>query len=173
MCAPVGDGAAAAIVCSEDFLKKLKSAGPVKILASVLGSGTNRRHDRMDLDIGVRLSRQAYNIAGVGPEDIDTAEVHDATAYGELHQCESLGFCPLGEGGPFAETGATRLGGKIPVNTSGGLMSRGHPVGASGLGMIHELVTNSGMRPALGRLKGVGSPSGRMVAATWPLKRPP
>jgi acetyl-CoA acetyltransferase len=141
MCAPVGDGAAAAIVCSEDFLKKLKSARPVKILASVLGSGTNRRHDRMDLDIGVRLSRQAYNIAGVGPEDIDTAEVHDATAYGELHQCESLGFCPLGEGGLFAETGATRLGGKLPVNTSGGLMSRGHPVGASGLGMIHELVT--------------------------------
>ena len=141
MCAPVGDGAAAAIVCSEDFLKKLKSARPVKILASVLGSGTNRRHYRMDLDIGVRLSRQAYNIAGVGPEDIDTAEVHDATAYGELHQCESLGFCPLGEGGPFAETGATRLGGKLPVNTSGGLMSRGHPVGASGLGMIHELVT--------------------------------
>ena len=66
MCAPVGDGAAAAIVCSKDFLKKLKSARPVKILASVLGSGTNRRHDQVDLDIAVRLSRQAYDIAGVG-----------------------------------------------------------------------------------------------------------
>ena len=141
MCAPVGDGAAAAIVCSGDFLKKLKSARPVKIRASVLGSGTNRRHDHMDLDIAVRLSLQAYEIAGVGPEDIDVAEVHDATAFGELHQSESLGFCKIGEGGPFAESGATTLGGKIPINTSGGLESRGHPVGASGLGMIHELVT--------------------------------
>ncbi len=141
MCAPVGDGAAAAIVCSADFLKKLKSARPVKILASVLGSGTSRKYDQPDLDIAVRLSRQAYDIAGVGPKDINTAEVHDATAYGELHQYESLGFCPIGEGGPFAETGVTKLGGKLPINTSGGLMSRGHPVGASGLGMIHELVT--------------------------------
>jgi acetyl-CoA acetyltransferase len=141
MCAPIGDGAAGTIVCSVDFLKKLKSVRPVKILASVLGSGTSRNYDRPDLDIAVRLSRQAYDIAGVGPEDIDTAEVHDATAYGELHQCESLGFCPIGEGGPFAETGATKLGGKLPINTSGGLISRGHPVGASGLGMIHELVT--------------------------------
>ncbi|PKN36824.1 MAG: thiolase [Deltaproteobacteria bacterium HGW-Deltaproteobacteria-2] len=141
MCAPVGDGAAGAIVCSRDFLNKLKSARPVKILASVLGSGTNRKHDQLDLDIGVRLSRQAYNVAGICPEDISLAEVHDATAFGELHQCESLGFCKIGEGGPFAETGATKLGGKIPINTSGGLESRGHPVGASGLGMIHELVT--------------------------------
>jgi len=141
MCAPVGDGSAAAIVCSEDFLKKLKSARPVKILASVLGSGTNRKIDEVDLDIAVRLSRQAYDLAGVGPEDISVAEVHDATAFGELHQCESLGFCKSGEGGPFAESGATKLGGKIPINTSGGLESRGHPIGASGLGMIHELVT--------------------------------
>jgi len=141
MCAPIGDGAAAAIVCSGDFLKKLNSARPVKILASVLGSGTNRPHTSVDLDIAVRLSRQAYNMAGVGPEDIDTAEVHDATSYGELHQTEALGFCPMGEGGPFAESGATKLGGKLPINTSGGLESRGHPVGASGLGMIHELVT--------------------------------
>ncbi len=141
MCAPIGDGAAGAIVCSGDFLKKLKSARPVKIRASILGSGTNRHYERPDLDIAVRLSRQAYDMAGVGPLDIDTAEVHDATAYGELHQYESLGFCPMGEGGPFAQTGATKLGGKLPVNTSGGLMSRGHPIGASGLGMIHELVT--------------------------------
>jgi acetyl-CoA acetyltransferase len=141
MCAPVGDGAAGAIVCSRNFLNKLKSTRPVKILASILGSGTNRKHDQLDLDIGVRLSRQAYNVAGICPEDINLAEVHDATAFGELHQCESLGFCKIGEGGPFAETGATKLGGKIPINTSGGLESRGHPVGASGLGMIHELVT--------------------------------
>jgi len=141
MCAPVGDGGAAAVVCSEGYLKKLVAPRPVKIRASVLGSGTNRPIDREDLDVGVKLSRRAYELAGVGPEDIDTAEVHDATSFGELHQTEALGFCPLGEGGPFAESGATKLGGKIPINTSGGLESRGHPVGASGLGQIFELVT--------------------------------
>lgn len=141
MCAPVGDGAAAAIVCSGDFLKKLKAVRPVKILASVLGSGTNRPHTREDMDIAIRLSRKAYDIAGVGPEDIDVAEIHDATSFGELHQSEALGFCKLGEGGAFTESGATKIGGKIPLNTSGGLISRGHPVGASGLGQIHELVT--------------------------------
>ncbi len=141
MCAPVGDGAACAVVCSGDFLKKLDSPRPVKILASVLGSGSDRRIEEEERDIGRRLSRQAYEIAGVGPEDIDVAELHDATAFGELHQTEALGFCPLGEGGPFAESGATRLGGKLPVNTSGGLESRGHPVGASGLGQVFELVT--------------------------------
>ena len=80
--------------------------------------------------------------AGLANEhDIHLAEVHDATAFGELHQTEALGFCPPGEGGPFAESGATRLGGKIPINTSGGLESRGHPIGASGLGQINEIVT--------------------------------
>lgn len=141
MCAPIGDGAAAALLCSGAFLKKLDSPRPVKIRASVLGSGTNRLLSEEDQDIGFRLSRQAYDIAGVGPEDIDLAEVHDATAFGELHQTEALGFCPTGEGGAFAESGATKLGGKIPINTSGGLESRGHPIGASGLGQINEVVT--------------------------------
>jgi acetyl-CoA acyltransferase len=141
MCAPIGDGAAAAILCSAEFLKTLKNPRPVKILASILGSGTNRDIADEDQDIAVRLSRQAYERAGVGPKDINLAEVHDATAYGELHQTEALGFCKPGEGGPFAESGATRLGGKIPINTSGGLESRGHPIGASGLGQINELVS--------------------------------
>lgn len=141
MCAPVGDGSAAALLCSADFMRRLVSSRPVKILASVLGSGTGRAISEEDKDIAVRLSRQAYEIAGVGPLDIDVAEVHDATSFGELHQTESLGFCRSGEGGPFGEAGATRLGGKIPINTSGGLESRGHPVGASGLGQIYELVT--------------------------------
>ena len=138
MCAPVGDGAAAAILCSENYLKKLSGARPVRIRASVLGSGTDRDLD--GVDIGERLSKQAYEIAGLGPDGIDLAELHDATAYGELHQYEAMGFCPLGEGGPFAESGATRLGGAIPVNTSGGLECRGHPIGASGLAQIHEVV---------------------------------
>ncbi|MBI4963126.1 MAG: thiolase family protein [Desulfomonile tiedjei] len=137
MCAPVGDGAAAAIVCSEDVLRRLDKARPVKILASILGQGSDRDLD--GVDIGERLSKEAYEFAGVGPEDIDLAELHDATAYGELHQTEVMGFCPPGEGGPFAESGATKLGGKKPINTSGGLECRGHPIGASGLAQIFEL----------------------------------
>jgi acetyl-CoA acetyltransferase len=140
MCAPVGDGSASAILCSKEFLSKLQSPRPVKVLASILGSGTGRDFSDEENDIGTRLSRQAYEVAGVGPEDIDFAEVHDATAFGELHQTEALGFCKPGEGGAFAESGATRLGGRIPVNVSGGLESRGHPIGASGLGQMNELV---------------------------------
>ena len=137
MCAPVGDGAAAAIVCSEKYLKKLSDPRPVKIRASIMGSGSDRGFD--GIDIGERLVKQAYEKAGVGPEDISLAELHDATAYGELHQVEAMGFCPVGEGGIYAESGATTLGGKQPVNTSGGLECRGHPIGASGLAQIYEL----------------------------------
>lgn len=139
MCAPIGDGAAAAILCSGDYLKKIRDPRPVRVRASILGAGSERGLDGED--IGERLSRKAYEVAGVGPEDIDTAEVHDATAYGELHQTEALGFCPEGEGGILALSGATRLGGKIPINPSGGLESRGHPVGASGLAQIYEMIT--------------------------------
>jgi acetyl-CoA acyltransferase len=139
MCAPVGDGSAAAIVCSEKYLKKLTGARPVRILASILGQGADRGLD--ETDIGERLSREAYEMAGLGPDDIDTAELHDATAFGELHQTEAMGFCHLGEGGSYAETGATKLGGAKPINTSGGLECRGHPIGASGLAQIYEIVT--------------------------------
>lgn len=153
MCSPVGDGAAAAVLCSGDFLKKITGARPVKIRASVLGSGKDRPFEGED--IGERLSRQAYNLAGLGAEDIDVAELHDATAFGELHQLEVMGFCPPGEGGIFSESGATKLGGKIPVNTSGGLESRGHPIGASGLAQIHEIVTQ--LRGEAGRRQVAGA----------------
>ena len=139
MCSPVGDGAAAAIVCSEKYLKKIVTPRPIKILASILGSGSDRDIDGED--IGERLAKQAYKVAGVGPKDISLAEVHDATSYGELHQTEAMGFCSLGDGGPHAESGATILGGKQPVNTSGGLETRGHPIGASGLAQIYEIGT--------------------------------
>lgn len=140
MCAPVGDGAASAILCDEKTVRRLGLASQaVKVRASVPGSGRARSDDEPDL--GMRLARQAYEAAGLGPDDMNIAEVHDATAYGELHQTENLGFCPVGEGGALAESGATRIGGRIPVNTSGGLESRGHPIGASGLGQIHEIVT--------------------------------
>ncbi len=138
MCAPVGDGAAAVIICSEEYLKKMKDPRPVKITASVLGQGSDRDLDGED--IGERLSKEAYAMAGVGPNDIDLAELHDATAWGELHQSEVMGFCPMGDGGPYAQSGATKLGGQRPINTSGGLECRGHPIGASGLAQIHELV---------------------------------
>ncbi|MBU2548851.1 MAG: thiolase family protein [Proteobacteria bacterium] len=137
MCAPIGDGAAAAILCTERFLKQHPSSRAVKVRASILKSG-NRVGEN---DVGQRAARAAYEVAGVGPEDLDVAELHDATAYAELHQTEQMGFCPIGEGGPFAESGATAIGGKLPVNTSGGLISRGHPIGASGLAMIYEIVT--------------------------------
>ncbi|MCQ6281669.1 thiolase family protein [Bacillus sp. EB600] len=139
MCAPVGDGAAAVVVCSEAFLKKLGSNRAVKILASIHGQGSNRDLDGED--IGERLAKAAYEMSALGPDDIDLAELHDATAYGELHQCEAMGFCPPGEGGKYAESGATTLGGEKPINTSGGLESRGHPIGASGLAQIYEIVT--------------------------------
>lgn len=140
MCAPIGDGASAAILCSGRALKRMTGARPVRIAASVLTSGILPESGEMDL-VGKRLSAEAYEKAGVGPEDVDVAEVHDATAFGELLQTEELGFCGEGEGGPFAESGATKLGGKLPVNTSGGLECRGHPIGASGIAQIHELVT--------------------------------
>ncbi|MBU2488035.1 MAG: thiolase family protein, partial [Proteobacteria bacterium] len=142
MCAPIGDGAASAILCSGATVKKLGLSGQaVKVRASILGSGMDRPFGFDAPEIGERLSKLAYEKAGVGPEDIHLAEVHDATAYGELRQAENLGFCPQGEGGVLAESGATALSGRIPLNTSGGLISRGHPVGASGLAQIHELVT--------------------------------
>jgi acetyl-CoA acetyltransferase len=103
-----------------------------------MGQGSDRLLDGED--IGERLSKQAYNMAGVGPEDIHLAELHDATAWGELHQAEAMGFCPMGEGGVYAESGATKIGGRKPLNTSGGLECRGHPIGASGLAQIYELV---------------------------------
>jgi len=138
MCAPIGDGAAAALLCSERLLKRYPDARPVRIRASVLAAGA--LPDSGLEPIGERLSKKAYEQAGIGPEDIDVAEVHDATAFGELLQSEELGFCPEGMGGVLAESGDTTLGGKLPINTSGGLECRGHPIGASGLAQIHELV---------------------------------
>jgi acetyl-CoA acetyltransferase len=138
MCSPVGDGAAALVLCSKNMVKKLGASKPVKVLATVLGGGMDRGVD--DPDIGERVAKIAYEKAGVGPEDIDVAEFHDATAFGEVSNTEALGFCPRGEGGIFAEQGHSTLGGKLPINPSGGLESKGHPVGATGAGQIAELV---------------------------------
>ncbi len=163
MCAPVGDGAASAILCDESTVRRLGlSPQAVRIRASVLGSGRERGFD--DVDIGERLSKIAYERAGLGPMDVNLAEVHDATAYGELHQAEALGFCPEGEGGLFAQSGATKVGGSLPINTSGGLESRGHPIGASGLAQLHEVVTqlrgNAGGRQVRGARIGLAENGG-------------
>jgi acetyl-CoA acetyltransferase len=135
MCAPMGDGAAAAILVSGEYLKTLKDARPVKVLASVLASGSSKPGNQAQA-----AAQKAYQMAGVGPKDIDTAEVHDATAFGELAMTENLGFCGEGEGGLYAESGATKLGGAKPINPSGGLECRGHPIGATGLAQIAEIV---------------------------------
>lgn len=141
MCAPIGDGAAAVIVVSERFLNKLKCPKAIKIRTIVHCSGKDKRNYEDTQDIGERLAELAYDKAGLEPKDIDIAEVHDATAFGELYQTECLGFTPKGTGGEFAETGKSSLDGELPINTSGGLISRGHPVGATGLAQIYELVT--------------------------------
>lgn len=142
MCAPVGDGAAAAVVCSEEILKTLPPGvreRAVRIAGQGLSGGKYRSLDEDGLSRFA--AERAYKIAGIGPERIDVAEVHDATSFCEIFQVEMMGFCARGEGGAFVESGATTLGGSIPVNTSGGLVSKGHPVGATGLSMTAELVT--------------------------------
>jgi acetyl-CoA acetyltransferase len=143
MCSPISDGAAAAIVCSEAGLASLgvTRQRAVRVLATVLQTGSDRPAEALDRHL-VRLgSAKAYEQAGVGPQDVSVAEVHDATAIGEIIQSEVLGLCRPGEGGPMAERGETRIGGRIPINPSGGLESKGHPIGATGLGQIFELVT--------------------------------
>lgn len=141
MCAPISDGGAAAIVCSEAALARLANRGrAIRVLASVVATGSTRQPEDVGQHLTAKASRLAYERAGVGPQDISLAEVHDATAVGEVVQSENLGFCEFGAGGYLAESGATTIGGRIPINTSGGLESKGHPIGATGLGQLHELV---------------------------------
>jgi acetyl-CoA acetyltransferase len=137
MCSPIGDGAAAAVVVSDKKARELAIEKPVRVRTSVMHSGWNHSEDEPDT---VQLcARDAYEEAGVGPENLDVVEVHDASAPGEILAYEQLGLCQQGEGGKLVETGATKLGGRIPVNTSGGLLRKGHPVGATGLAQVVEL----------------------------------
>lgn len=142
MCSPFSDGAAAAILCTKRGAEKLNLAGaPIKILAHELVSGADREWDDVQNSGVYRAAQKAYTTAGIGPEDIDLAEVHDATAWGEIAVLDKLGFCKPGEAGLMAESGATSIGGHIPVNPSGGLESRGHPIAATGLAQLYELTT--------------------------------
>jgi acetyl-CoA acetyltransferase len=141
MCAPVSDGAAAVLVCRQDALDRLPERArerAVRLRGGAIASGRVGPLDACDV---IRAAgERAWARAGLGPGDVHVAELHDATAFAELHALEQLGFAREGEGGALAEAGHTRLGGRLPINPSGGLESKGHPLAATGLGMIEELV---------------------------------
>lgn len=167
MCSPISDGAAAALVCSEAGLRRLSAARACEVRASVLLGGGRRSADDYRLDVSHVAARRAYELAGIDPEDVNVAEVHDATAFGEIQQTENLMLCAFGEGGPLAESGATSLSGRVPVNPSGGLESKGHPIGATGLAQIFELVTQlrgeAGQRQVAGARVGIAENGGGLI----------
>ena len=135
MCAPISDGASAVVVMSSTraFAQGVR---PVWVRGIAVGMGAPTHAESMIS----RIARRAYEEADVTPSDIDVAEVHDSIAFNELLAYEELGLCPSGDGTKLVESGATALAGRIPVNTSGGLESRGHPVAATGLAQVIELV---------------------------------
>jgi acetyl-CoA acyltransferase len=146
MCSVNVDGSAAAIICSE---KKARELGlmkrAVKIRASVLTSDPWQERDLVMPDVNscTRLAaKKAYEMAGLGPDDIDLVELHDCFATAEILHYENLGLCKDGEAGMLIDTGAVALGGRIPVNVSGGLLSKGHPLGATGIANIYEVTAH-------------------------------
>ncbi|OYX57312.1 MAG: thiolase [Brevundimonas subvibrioides] len=142
MCAPVSDGAAAAVVCSAAGLARLCGPGrAVRVRACVLVSASDRAANDFENHIGRRAAAKAYEQAGIGPVAVDLVEVHDATAYAEVQQIENLGLAEPGTVGARLRAGDFALGGRTPVNPSGGLVSKGHPVGATGIAQLFELTT--------------------------------
>jgi acetyl-CoA acyltransferase len=135
MCSPVGDGAAALVVCSPEMARRLGAR--VRVRACTLVSGRDRGPG--EPGAAERASQAAYEQAGVDPGDLDVVELHDAAAPAELMTYEELGLCGAGQGPALLASGATGLGGRVPVNPSGGLLSRGHPIGATGCGQLVEL----------------------------------
>jgi acetyl-CoA acetyltransferase len=166
MCSPIGDGAAAVVLMSR---KKVTELGlgkrAVRIRSTVLHSGW----DRSPAEGGVAdlCAQQAYDEAGVGPEDLSVVELHDASAPAEILAYESLGICGKGEGGRLIDEGVTRLGGRLPVNTSGGLLRKGHPIGATGIAQIVELaeqlLRRSGPRQVKGAKVGLAHNGGGSI----------
>jgi acetyl-CoA acetyltransferase len=142
MCCPTGDGAAAAILCSMDKARQYTTK-PIRVAASVLTSDPWTQRDLTMPDINTltrNASKEAYEKAGVGPEDLDLVELHDCFATAEILHYENLGLCGEGEAGRMIDEGQTSVGGKIPVNASGGLLSKGHPLGATGVANVAEVV---------------------------------
>jgi acetyl-CoA acyltransferase len=135
MCSPIGDGASAIVVANARGLARL-DADPVRVLAAALRSGSRNEAESPV----VVATRAAYEQAGIGPGDLDVIEVHDAAAPAELMATEELGIAGPGEGPALFRAGETELGGRVPINPGGGLLSRGHPIGATGCAQLTELV---------------------------------
>ncbi len=143
-CSPITDGAAAIILCPLDLAKKISKKPPVRIKGFGHATASIALHNRSDLTslpATAKAAQLAYKMAETSPEKIDLCEVHDCFTIAEICVIEELGFAARGKGGDATASGATRLGGKIPVNVSGGLKSKGHPVGATGVAQIVEIVT--------------------------------
>jgi acetyl-CoA C-acetyltransferase len=140
-CSPQTDGAACLVLASEDVADSYTDR-PVWVRGtgnSTVPYDMTKRDDYLEARPTVEAARQAYEMAGVSPDAIDVVEQHDCFTFTELLNMEDLGFCEKGEGGPFVASGATRLDGELPVNPSGGLKAKGHPIGATGVGQICEL----------------------------------
>ncbi|MHB8867670.1 MAG: thiolase family protein [Thermoleophilia bacterium] len=169
-CCANSDGAAAVVLVAEDAIRD-SAARPVWIRGTGLSSGTSLRRfrDMSYSEMAARAARAAYAQAGISPEDVGVAEVHDAFTIGEMVACEALGFCERGRSGALVETGEAELSGRIPVNPSGGLLSKGHPVGATGVAQIvelaHQLRGEAGRRQVEGARIGVAHTLGGGVAA--------
>jgi acetyl-CoA C-acetyltransferase len=141
-CSPITDGASSVIVASEEKAKELRTDAPVWVAGIGYSSGTanlSRRQDFVSLDASVLASQRAYKAAGITPNQIDFAEVHDCFTIAEIMAYEDLGFCGRGEGVKLLREGETEIGGRIPVNMDGGLKAKGHPIGATGCSMMYEL----------------------------------
>jgi acetyl-CoA C-acetyltransferase len=141
-CSPQTDGAACVILASKDVADDL-TEDPVWIAGTAnacVAYDLTKRDDYTEATATVKAADQAYEMAGVGPKDIDVVEQHDCFTFTEILNMEDLGFCEKGEGGEFVASGRTRLDGDLPVNPSGGLKAKGHPIGATGVGQICELV---------------------------------
>ena len=165
---PTTDGGAAAILCSEEIAKRYTTK-PICVAAASLKSGTYENlRDIAINDIEKRAAREAYEFSGMGPEDLDLAEVHDCFTIAEIVRIENLGLCAEGEGGRLVKEGMTQLGGKLPVNPSGGLLCKGHPIGATGVAQACELVWQlrgeAGARQVEGARAGLAHCSGGFVA---------
>lgn len=136
MCSPIGDGAAAVIITTAEKARQFTTK-PVFVRASIIGSSQEHAADAPG--IVEKTSQKAYSMAGISPSEVQVVEVHDATAPAELIIYEELGLCGAGEGGEMISDGVTQIGGRVPVNPSGGLLAKGHPVGATGVAQISEI----------------------------------
>jgi benzoylsuccinyl-CoA thiolase BbsB subunit len=168
-CCPNTDGASAVIMCSMDVARQYTTK-PVKIEASVLLSSDYffKKEDLTSFDVQTKAVAMAYEMAGIGPEDLDIVELHDAFASEEIVHYEDLGLCKKGEGIELLRSGATALGGKIPVNPSGGLLSLGHPLAASGVRTVAEVTQHlrgqAGKRQVEGAKVGLAQMLGGVVS---------